>query len=383
MSRYNRIFEDEQKPDQALSGEIKKRNKANQISNFTEKDLKEGAKKLGDCFDLPYEKFIVALIGKTPGSKEEFAEINPKVEAVLNMGIKDLNIGDEKIPVETNASFKVKELFPTQSQIGMKDSIGYPMFVDPTIIENLLNTGQAKFVKNGVEERILVANGKWILDGHHRWSQTYLLDPEASIPAINITFKVDSFTEILKVIQAAISATYGGILIKPADAPTDIFDESKLSSQGGTYGLLKKIADSKEGDLPKGGNLENLPKFIDVVFKYKFEGSPSEDQSDETKKEKVLKYLAKNADILIKNNGKNTNSPTRAFMPQPDDTRASVGGEKKYVAGIPAEFIDKLQTGELNFKEPLLPGDKQGPDSAPNESRRYIKTYESFIRNGK
>ena len=316
--------------------------------------------------------FIVQkLTGKTPPSKgEEVAEVDPKVAKVLSLGKEDLRLEDEVVPVNEEAVIPVKSLFPTQAQIGLLDSIGFIAFKLPDAAKNAL-AGKADFKG----ERILTANNKYILDGHHRWSQTYILNPDATIPALNLTLKVSSEKEMLKVIQLAIASTYGKIAMKAANAATDIYNDEIVKKYNADYkiegdttlGLVKAILEGKCG-MPDGGDIKNVEKFIEVIKEAK--GLEN--------REAVEKYLAGNADMLRKNNGKPESAPARSIMPQPGDTAKAVGkGNGEKIAGIPADFVNKLSSGELNFKPDFINMKTAGE---PKKESKYIKTFEQFRR---
>lgn len=330
-------------------------------------DVKDGAKTLGEIINLPYAQFIQQLTGKTPPSKgTEVAKIDPKVTKVLSLGKSDLKLEDEKVPTNDGAVLPVKALFPTQAQIGLLDSIGFLAFKMPENAKNALS-GQAEFQG----ERILTANGKYILDGHHRWSQTYLINPDASIPALDLTLNVKNEKEMLKVIQMAIASTYGAIAMKSANAATDIYNDGVIQKWNAEYkiegdtalGLVKAVLDGKCGTLQDaGGDIKNVDKFIEVIKEAK--GLEN--------REAVEKYLAKNADQL-RNSTKSAakGAPPRAIMPQPGDTAKATGkgGEAK-IAGIPAAFVNKLKSGELNYKPNFL--------AESNKESRWVKTFRQF-----
>lgn len=326
-------------------------------------DLVAGAQTLKQIINLPYEQFIQKLTGKTPPTEgESIAEIDPKVTKVLSLGKSDLKLEDEKVPVNESAVIPVKSLFPTQAQIGLLDSIGFLAFVKPELTKNPLS-GQANF--DG--ERILTANSKYILDGHHRWSQTYILNPSATIPALNLTLNVKDEKEMLKVIQLAIASTYGKIAMKAANAVTDIYNNEIISKWNAEYkiegdttlGLVKAILDGKCG-IPKGGDAKNVETFIKIVAEAKkLDG-----------KEGVEKYLAQNADALRTSTGSSADgAPPRSIMPQPGDTAKAVGKGQEKIAGIPADFVNKLSSGQLNYKADFLNIKKES---------KFIKTFEQF-----
>ena len=336
-----------------------------ELHDFETNDSISGAKTLKDIINLPYGQFIQKLTGKNPPSQgESVAEIDPKVTKVLSLGKEDMRIEDEKIPVNEAANPPVKNLFPTQAQIGLLDSIGFVAFILPENAKNALS-GKADFKG----ERILTANNKYILDGHHRWSQTYLMNPDATIPALNLTLNVKDENELLKVVQLAIAATYGSIAMKSANAATDIYNDTIISKWNTEYkiegnstlGLVKAILEGKCG-IPDGGDIKNVEKFIEIVKNLK----GLEDR------EAVEKYLAKNADLLRENNSKPEGAPPRSIMPQPGDTAKAVGKGKEKIAGIPADFVNKIKSGELNYKPDFIRLKKES---------KWIKTFEQFRNN--
>lgn len=324
----------------------------------------EAAKKVKDMLSLPYADFIKALTGAdAPQSGQEVAAIDPKVTAILNLGQKDLKAEDEKVPVNENAQLPVKDLQPTQSQIGLNDSIGFLAFKDPEKAKNSLS-GAANFGGG----KILTANGKYILDGHHRWSQVYLLNPDATIPAVDIKLNVSSETEMLKVIQLAIAATYDKLLMKAADAPTDIFSDEKAGPDCEKIPeMLKGIFEGKYG-MPKGGSLDNVEKFKSIL---KESWSVDDDG--------VITKLAEHAKGIKAKRPEN--APKRSIMPQPSDTAETAGKPKDDgPGGMPKAFIDKLEDGSLNFKAPITTADalEKKPVEPAKESAKWIMTYEQF-----
>jgi hypothetical protein len=287
-----------------------------EVVKATQKDVST----VKDMLTMPYSKFVDILKDNAK---------DPKVQAVLNMGKKDGAPDDEEVKVNDNASFNVKDLQPTQSQIGFADSIGYLAKKDPA--------GAGKVAKGDTsgfnENRILTANGKYILDGHHRWSQVYAINPDAKIPAVDLTLPGLKEADLLKVIQAAIAATYQDVYKKPADAATDIFDEKKMPTDKMEEKIKAIIAEA-----PKG------KEFVEVLQKAYEVDTPEE----------VITKLADNAKEI---KGKKPKAaPAREYMPQPTDTALNVGRSEdktKDFKGMPGEFIDKIQSGDLNFKAPL------------------------------
>ena len=181
-----------------------------------------------------------------------------------------------------------------------------------------------------------------------------MVNPDATIPCVNINLNVSSGEEALKVIQLAIAATYGdpnkpgSLFMKPASAKTDLFDDSITGPKGEKIPeLLKRIfkGDPEVVKMPKGGNLDNVSIFMDIL-----KGAWDTDEDG------VIKKLTEHA-VMIKGY-KPENAPARAIMPQPSDTADKLGKPTNDgPGGMPAAVINKLTSGSLNFKEPLTPAD--------------------------
>ena len=272
-----------------------------------------GPKKIKDMLSMPYDKFVTSL---KDGTKY------PKIEAILNMGKRDGAPDDEEVEVK-EISIPAESLFPTQSQIGMENSLK-KLREEPTGVEEIIKGDLSDFLDN----RILTANGKWILDGHHRWSQVYLFNPKAEIPALDLDLPGLSKTDLLKVVQSAIAATYKDLNQTPADAATDIFNDKKMPEKD----LPKKIAEIAGREV------------IEVAKKAW--GMKEDDE--------VVKKMVDNA-LSIKSK-KPDDAPAREFMPQPTATAMDSGRSKEQASdykGMPKEFIDKLESGDVNFKSPF------------------------------
>jgi hypothetical protein len=271
--------------------------------------------KVKDMLSLPYEEFVKKL-------KENAKD--PKVQAFLNLGKKDGVPSDEVIKVNENASFPCNQLLPTQSQIGLADSLGWLAKNNPKGADKLIKGDTSTFNEN----RVLTANGKYILDGHHRWSQVTLFNPEANIPCIDLTIPGLNDIQLLRVIQMAIAATYKDIYMKKADAETDIFSDEKMSEEKIREKLPQLMGEEMMGVCKKAWGCDE---------------------------KEVIEKMTKNA-MFIKSK-KPANAPEREFMPQPGDTAEKLAGRSKEQAsdlkGVPSEVINKLKSGDVNFRKPF------------------------------
>ena len=275
---------------------------------------KEQGTKLRDLLASDYESFVTKLADEIE---------DPKFQDFLEMGLEqyDGNSTDDVIQV-TEEDIPVKDLFPTQNQKGLADSLGW------TSKNNPQGGGKTASLPAkspaDVGGRIITADGTHIVDGHHRWSQVYLLNPEASIPVYN--FKIGGTgKDALKLAHVAIAAVDKGVPLQPADAATDVY-----ATQGNPESI-KKILDDKNVISDKLA--QELQKAYSV-------GS----------REEVVKKIGENAIALYDSTkaaaGK---GPQRALMPQ-------TGGTDSFGDTDPEDKIKAVKSGAVNWN---TKGDKQ------------------------
>lgn len=244
---------------------------------------------------------------------------------LLGMGLLDGRPKDEIIKVQDDIKISCRKLIPTQNQISLLDSLGWISKNEPDQASNFIRNITTHYQN----DRILVANKKFILDGHHRWLALSLINPDAEMPVVNLEFKgIKDEKEILKIMQMGIALTYGDIFGSDADEKTDLFDESMTGEK------LKQELSKLMGT--------EMMKTMRISLNLR-------------KNSEVIDYVYENA-MFIKSK-KPRNSPLRKFMPQPTKTAKKVGrsAEKtKDYLGMPAEFIDTLKSGKLNYKKPFI-----------------------------
>lgn len=104
-----------------------------------------------------------------------------------------------------------ENLRPTQNEVVLDKSLSFPMS-SPQSASNALNpSGPIKLGVAGKELPIITSNGgKFVIDGHHRWSQVYCLNPQAQMAAVDIG-DMGTPEEALKAVQLAIAASVGDV----------------------------------------------------------------------------------------------------------------------------------------------------------------------------
>lgn len=147
---------------------------------------------------------------------------------------------------EIPKGYFVKDLKPTQNDIGLVDSLRY------VIMPFAEDKGENYFGDKPIETSgpIIIYNGEWIIDGHHRWSQVYMVNPSAKINGINCTYEPGKgnklgVLDILRIFQAAIGVITKDIKLAKAGENIYTLKKEEIETQIGT--MLKDIIEEKIG----------------------------------------------------------------------------------------------------------------------------------------
>ena len=255
--------------------------KENTMKPIKEVDNAQFEKKLKQIFKQNYSGFVSAL-GK-------FAS-DPK----FRQFIKDTD--ETKSSVQMTA-IPVKNLSPTQNEIDVDGSLAFPL-TKPDAAAFALKGGSVK-----IKAPIIAFNGKFIVDGHHRWSQLYAMNQDAKIIAYNFTNPdIKNPLDALKLTQVAIVAAGASKI------PSATVKGKNLLQMGESE--LKEYVIGKVTD-----------PVVDVFKKMK---------KLETK-EAIADYIWKNASSMQKTSQPVAGAPGRGVMPQADDVP---GGQKSTVAQL-------------------------------------------------
>ena len=143
----------------------------------------------------------------------------PKLKSILGLGFGG-ELSDLKLSVSP-CNLVAKRLVPTQNEIGMKESLQY-------LLED---TEFTKYFKPGIviKRPVLTFNGMFIVDGHHRWSQIFLVNPDAELACINIEGNLSPIS-MLKAIQCTIGSNTGDLRLKAAQG-TSLYKASRSTIQ--------------------------------------------------------------------------------------------------------------------------------------------------------
>jgi hypothetical protein len=149
--------------------------------------------------EVPMDKFLDAeytQFVKWLGSNIQ----DPKTQALIGAGLQDGDPDEDKFSFNEGA-IAVSQLQPTQNEIDIDKSLAFP----------LIKTKGEGFIKNvssdgpfTVGSPIITFMGKYIVDGHHRWSQLYACNKNATITAIDVSIEGIDPLDALKAVQMAI-----------------------------------------------------------------------------------------------------------------------------------------------------------------------------------
>lgn len=288
----NQILSEEFLRMQKLAGILKEVEKEEQGTALSSD--KEAATKLNAAFKT---QDVASFVNQFKNIASD-----PKVQAILKAGLKDGNTEDEKITYG-KGEVAVKGLLPTQAEIGFDQSIANILTDQFGSLQSILN-GNAN-----VGGPIVTYNGKYIIDGHHRWSQVYAANPNASMENLDIKGNLPP-TEILKIVHAAIAAKIGKV---PSANPQGINILNGVTEKQVLDAVNSKLSDKAKQIWTSKGQKDNSA---------------------------VAKYIYDNLKTLISKNKPVSGAPGRKDMPQTDQE------------GPATDKLSLLQKGIVNFNNP-------------------------------
>jgi len=246
---------------------------------------------------LPYIKFVKLL-------KDEAAQ--EKVRALIKSGREDGFPNDEKISF-SKGTVIARDLIPTQQQLLIEASIKWAIIGKDGVGLQEILTGRPVEVNGKV---IVTLNGKYVIDGHHRWAEAFIMNPNSKIVNLDMQINIEPI-EALKIIQLSIAANSG-------DVP--------FSS-------------------PKGVNLYKISKDDFVTYILKNVTKTVLEMFNKTDVE-LAAYLWEHVEMLRKTNQPIKGAPDRIYMPQPDKS---------------PNAIKDLEDGKIDFKKPFAKKENRIP----------------------
>jgi len=270
---------------------------------------------------------------------------------------------------------------PTQVEIELTKSIGFPLAKFDSL-KGMISGGVQRIGPSGND--MIVTSGNLIVDGHHRWSSLFsVAGPGGEIASINVELQETDTASVLAIVQTAIASTLGGAVPAAKAGGKNILGKSEKEIAG----LIRKAYESGQGEAGPVLADEFVEKCLqdDGVVKHfgleKVKGSfgiasVADAKTESLIREKVelnRKALAAARQIIINKVANNLSkmnqpaegAPPRVDMPQLDKAGGGVMGA-----------LDKLSSGEVNYKEPFKNKTPVKKESSSNEGEVLIERWQ-------
>jgi hypothetical protein len=186
----------------------------------------------------------------------------------------------------------VSNLIPTQNEIDVDKSLKYALTSANSTRSYLYCTEPIKILNNYI---VTSADGKYVIDGHHRWSQVYSINPDCRMASMDLT-QIKDPINALKSTQLGIAAGVDKNGYEISEIPVAIVEGKNLL----------KIS---EADL-KAYVVKTITQEVLDVF--------TQSNASIKTKEDAANYIWKNVNMMQKNNQPIPGAPARGFMPQTD-----------------------------------------------------------------
>ena len=212
---------------------------------------------------------------------------DPKARVLLQDGF-GADLGDIKFNFQPRL-IRAGSLVPTQAEIDVEKSLKHAL----TKKENIRNDFSNKIIVN--ETPIVTFRGNYVIDGHHRWSEIAMLNPDGKMLCFDYDADI-SPVQMLKAVQGAIAAVFA----KENDGK---LPQSDVKSQN--------IYDNE-------WTVEKIKKYIDETITDDVVKELYKHLEKCNDKDDVVKVLTDNVVRLKVDNPPVSHAPHRGDMPQPD-----------------------------------------------------------------
>ena len=190
-----------------------------------------------------YNELITMLKDKPYKEAVDFIDElvkDPKLKFILSLGFGG-KFADYKLKLN-KTTIPAYKLIPTQNEIGLDETLKYMMKGDN--IENCFKDPAM------IKKPVVTFQGTFIIDGHHRWSEIFVTNPNANLECVNIEGSLSPLS-MLKAVQATIGSNLGKLIIKDV--------EGKNLLKCSKSGIEKYLQDMPEDTIKKLKKYYNDP----------------------------------------------------------------------------------------------------------------------------
>jgi len=165
----------------------------------------------------------------------KLSDVKPKVaQVVATSGLKDKKEDDDKIVVDAKPDgvASVTDLKPSQSSMNIEKALAF-------VIQMLHPKGK---LDAGGDLEAFITKDKYIMDGHHRWVATAMVDPSLSVGGYEVQFPAQ---QLIAILNAMTKGRYGVMKGNDATGGFDQFKPEPIKKQlieywkNGVWGNLK------------------------------------------------------------------------------------------------------------------------------------------------
>ena len=245
---------------------------------------------------------------------------DPKACLLLKDGFGG-ELGDIKFTFQPKL-IRAASLIPTQAEIDVEKSLKHPL----TKPDNIKNDFSNKIIVN--DAPIVTFRGNYVIDGHHRWSEVAMLNPDGKMLCFDYDADI-SPVQMLKAVQGAIAA------VLASNNKKDELPQSKVKSQN--------IYDNEWGP-------EKIKKWIDETITDECVEVLKQYYPKCDGKDDVVKILTDNVTSFKINNPPVAQAQHRGDMPQPDKAGTTPGDKKTAEPDDKGSALNKLKDGNFDKK---------------------------------
>lgn len=261
----------------------------------------------------------------------------------LFAGLKDSNPTDDSVKITSGVAVVCQTLIPTQSEVVLANSLQFPLKHPDNFAEYRKSNGPFKVGKPG-NDAIVILNNRFIIDGHHRWSSLYCVNPKAQIVAFNIQVSLSPKT-VLKLVQASIKASLpaGAAIPTNAGGGVNLF----TISDNEILNYIREIVTPELAQQFVKTGVVSTDQRAGTVQ----QSTPSAEQQVADVVNSLFRIIKPNIDLMKTNNKPISGATPRPVMPQLD----AVPGSMVTAGGSTPKALEPLEKGMINFKPPYKP----------------------------
>ncbi len=269
----------------------------------------------------------------------KLGDVNKDTAATIVQGgseKKDKKKDDDTVKVKKGQPYSCKDLKPSQTSMNVDKAMQFAL--------SMINGTMPGSGGPGGDLGAFVSSDNFIMDGHHRWIATFMVDPSAQIKGIAVNLPGTKLVAVLNTVTKGMHGVEKG---KPGTGGFDQFKDVKAMKAA-----LEKQVSVSAGKMqgPIKGTQET--EAIKSLLK-KWCGEEDDDNVVDAAVEKMMNNLSSMPSEIM------SGAPDRSDMPVIDDEQSPGATEKT---------ISALTGGDIDLNPPYFKGE-EGEKKPENAGR--------------